>query len=97
MLAFNFITVFTILILLFSPVRFWYQSKGNLWLVYRLDLIVYTCYLILETYLPLSNPAQFALILFDIINLWAIFCAVRGIMRLKKENKLNHTEDNGTQ
>lgn len=94
MFTFNFITIFTILILIFSPIRFWFQSKGNLWLVYRLDIFVYSCYLVLETYLALVNPAQFALILFDIINLWAIVCAVKGIMRLKKEEKAKILTDN---
>lgn len=86
-MAFNIITFLCILILFTSPLRFWFQSKGQLWITYRLDLFVFTCYTILETYLALTNPSQIALLLMNLINVWALICAVKGILRLKREEK----------
>lgn len=91
-MSFNLVTICSILILLTSPLRFWFLSKGNLWLTYRVDLFVFSCYLVLETHLALANPEQKALLLMNVINIWALICAVKGIIRLKKEKKTQNSK-----
>jgi hypothetical protein len=86
-MGFNLITILSVLILLTSPIRFWYYSKGHLYVSYRIELFVFTCYLVLETHLALLTPEQHSLMLMNIINIWALAMAVKGIFRLKKEDK----------
>lgn len=86
-MPFNIITILSLLVVGIAAFKFWYLSDGNLWLTYRLDLVVYTAYTILETYLALRDPSQTSLLLMNIINIWALMMAVKGIMRLKKEEK----------
>jgi len=37
--------------------------------------------------LPLNNPEQIGIILFNILNVWAFIMAAKGLLRLRKENK----------
>ncbi len=63
----------------------WFTSKGNLYFAYRINIAKYIGFIILETALALNNPAQMAVLLFNISNIWGLTMSVKGIIRLKKE------------
>jgi uncharacterized membrane protein len=55
--------------------------------VYVLSMIVYTGYILVETALAFRDPEQISVLLFNIINVWALLMAVKGHLRLKKEQR----------
>lgn len=65
----------------------WFNSKGKLHIVYPLNVIKFSGFLILETCLALNNHAQIAMLLFNISNLFGLLMNIQGIRRLKQENK----------
>ena len=86
MMEFNIITVLSIIILILSLIKFWKLSKGNLKLTYQLDLIVFPCYIILETIVALNHSSQSSLLFMNVINVWAIVMAIKGLIRVSKES-----------
>jgi uncharacterized membrane protein len=85
-MEFNFLTIFSIFIVILAVIKFWYLSEGNLYVTYRLDIVLFTSYIILETYLALRDPSQTSLLLMNIISVWALIMTIKGIKRLKKES-----------
>lgn len=63
----------------------WNMSKGNMKVVYVLNLFVYASYFIIETSLAFNNPEQIGILLFNLLNIWAFIMAVKGLVRLRKE------------
>jgi len=78
-LFFTILSIFLVLVVFISE---WYNSKGNLRVVYPLESIKFSGFLILETALALNHPEQKALILFNIANLWGLFMNLKGMRRL---------------
>jgi len=62
-----------------------FLGKGDLKSAYPLAVVIYTIYAIVETTLALTQPAQMGIMVFNLVNGWAIYNAVLGIKRLKKE------------
>ena len=87
-MVFNWITYLSILIVLLAVIKFWYLSNGRLYMTYRLDLVIFTLYSILETFLGLRDPSQWSVLFMNIVNFWAIIMAIKGIIRLQKISRL---------
>lgn len=62
-------------------------SKGNLRLAYKIAIVAYSIYAGIETSLALRDSQQISVLLFNIVNIWAIAMAVKGLHRLNTENK----------
>lgn len=77
--------VLTALIVTLQITKHWLLSKGVLWWVYRLNMVIFVGYFITETLVALSNPAQLPLIFMNIVNVWAFAMAYKGYLRLKKQ------------
>jgi uncharacterized membrane protein len=64
-----------------------YLGQGNLKRAYPLAVVIYTMYAIVETALALTNPNQMGIMVFNLVNGWALYNAVIGIRRLKREER----------
>ena len=62
----------------------WLLSKGELGKAYKVAIVMYLGYMVIETDLALRHPDQLHLLVFNAINVWAIAMAVKGLMRLKR-------------
>lgn len=80
-----FISAATIIVVILQIFNHYNLSKGNLKLAYKIAIIAYSLYAIIETCVALRNPEQISLLLFNIVNFWAIGMAVKGLLRLRKE------------
>lgn len=67
----------------------WFNSKGNLRIVYPLESIKFFGFLILETGLALNHPDQWAIMLFNIANLWGLAMNIKGYRRLLATQSAN--------
>lgn len=65
----------------------WVLSKGNLRVSYRMAIGVYIGYIIVETTLALRNPEQLHILVFNTVNVWGIVMAIKGLLRLKREER----------
>jgi hypothetical protein len=83
----TFLTIFSIAIQVFNH---WFLSKGNLAVAYKLSTVGYTLHMIMDTILAFSSPEQMAVLLFNLVNLWAFIMAVKGWVRLRREGKEKH-------
>lgn len=70
----------------------WQISKGNLKLGYPLLMFVYVLYIIIETILAFNEPSQISILLFDLVNMWGFFMALKGFLRLRKAEKENESK-----
>lgn len=64
-----------------------YLGQGNLKRAYPLAVVIYTMYAIVETTLALTSPNQMGIMVFNLVNGWALYNAVIGIRRLKREER----------
>lgn len=92
------ITVLTFVVVPANMFAQWQLSKGNLKLAYPLLMAVYTLYMIIETILAFNVPSQISVLLFNIVNAWALYMAYKGMKRLHKEtnNEQQARENNRT-
>lgn len=88
----TFFFVGALITVLLNILAHWNMSKGNMKVVYVLNLFVYASYFIIETSLALNSPEQIGILLFNLLNIWAFIMAVKGIIRLRKEKKENQNE-----
>lgn len=58
-------------------------------LAYKIAIIAYTLYAGIETSVAFRDPEQISLLLFNIVNFWAIGMAAKGLLRLKREEQQN--------
>lgn len=65
----------------------YYLSQGELKKVYVLSFVCAVVYIITETTLALSVPGQLGIILYNVVNVWTLISAVRGMKRLKTLSK----------
>ena len=77
------ITVLTLIVVPANLLAQWQLSKGHLKFAYPLLVVVYSFYIVIETILALRDPSQISILLFNIVNIWALIMAYRGIQRLK--------------
>lgn len=64
-------------------------GQGDLKRAYPLAIVIYTIYAIVETTLALTQPAQMGIMVFNLVNGWAVYNAILGIRRLKKEEHMS--------
>ena len=72
----NWLTAVTVVTVLLQLTNMWFLSKGTI--VYPIMLIVYAGYMAIETYLAVSDPSQWSIMLFNIVNVWAVAMALKG-------------------
>lgn len=77
------LTIAVVGVMLFSH---YYLSKGRLEVVYPLNIVGFSLYLIIETMIAFHTPAQLSILLFNIVNFMGLYSAVRGYKRLKNKN-----------
>ena len=68
-------------------INHWMISNGNLQKAYPIIVVIATMNIITDIYLALTHLEQLGMLLYMISNTWAIFMAMRGMRRLKKEQK----------
>ncbi|MFA6049755.1 MAG: hypothetical protein WC761_01005 [Candidatus Paceibacterota bacterium] len=81
------ITVLTLVVVPANMTAQWFISKGKLKIAYPLLIIVYSLYMVIETYLALRDIEQVSILLFNIVNAWAAIMAWKGMRRIQGENK----------
>lgn len=82
-----FFTTISVLLVVIVGVSEWFNSKGNLKIVYPMNILKYTGFIILETAIALNDPAQAAILLFNISNSWGLAMNIKGLIRLYQESK----------
>lgn len=55
-----------------------FHMLGSGRIVYPLMFTVYSLFIVVETYVALTNPAAISLILFNVCNVWGAFNALKG-------------------
>ena len=81
------VTVATVTVVALQLYNHYNLSKGNLKLAYKIAIVAYSLYAAIETSLALRDPQQISVMLFNIVNIWAIAMAVKGLKRLKQEEQ----------
>lgn len=80
----NLISIFTILTVSLAAVNFFVLAKGRLKTSFKLQILIYSGYCIVESMLAMNSPDQKMIALFVLLDLWAIAAAIMGLRRLKK-------------
>lgn len=65
----------------------WNLSKGNLKLSYPLIIAIAIANIIVDVYLTFIHPEQIGVLIYTFANVWAIWMAIKGLIRLRKEQK----------
>lgn len=63
----------------------WCIGQGNLNHSYRLSMIAYSIYFIIECMLASRDIEQMPLLILNTLNVWAFMMAYKGYKRLKEE------------
>lgn len=77
------LTYFSIAAVVLQFIHLWLYSEGKLKYAYPMALVVYTTYLVVETTLGFASPEQLGILIFNIVNLWGMAMAIRGMKKLK--------------
>lgn len=80
MIWFNIGVVLTVVL---QFINFWLISKGKI--NYYVMIATYIGYLILETILALKEEDQYMVLVFNLVNVWALSMTVKGLLRQRKE------------
>ena len=70
------LTIATIVTVILQLFNMWLLSKRVI--AYHLMLVVYAGYMGIETHLALSSPSQWSIMLFNLVNVWAVAMAIKG-------------------
>jgi len=81
---FWFFNISIILLITLQFINHWNLSKGALRIVYPLTIIIAVSNIILDLIIALYSPQLSGMILYTISNLWSIFMATKGLIRLRK-------------
>lgn len=71
----------------------WFLSRGSLKIVYILNIFVYLCYAAMEVILSVNDPTQWAVILFLIVDVWALTMAIKGLRRYYRYKNLDDNKE----
>jgi len=82
-----FFTFMSVFLLLTVSIAEWFNSKGNLKIVYPMNIVKYAGFIVLETAIAINDPSQAAILLFNISNSWGLAMNIKGIARLYEEEK----------
>jgi hypothetical protein len=63
----------------------YYYGEGRMRTAYRLGILVFAGFMVLETVLALRTPDQHAILLFRITNGWGLWSCIKGLRRLGRE------------
>lgn len=77
----TFFTIATFIVLVFQALHLYFYGAGNLKVAYPLAMVVFVGFIIVETALAINDPTQWAIILFNITNVWGLLNALRGYIR----------------
>lgn len=66
---------------LLMAIAMWYISQGKT--PYRLLILGYALYAVVEAWLAASNPAQWSVSLFIVLDFWGMFMAYTGLQRAR--------------
>jgi hypothetical protein len=58
-------------------------QRGDTYSVYRINIISFTLYIVIETWLAIRDPSQWSVILFNVSNVWALSMAIKGFLRTR--------------
>ena len=83
-----FFTSLPIIVVVIQVTNYWFLSKGKLHIVHPLSICAFIGYIIIETALALNDPSQIGVMIFNIINFWALAMNIKGWIRLKKKKKV---------
>jgi uncharacterized membrane protein len=64
--------------------NWWYISVGALKKSYYLSVAIYILVATVDTSVAIIEPNQIGILMFDIVNFWAIIMSIKGILRLKE-------------
>jgi len=80
--------ILTALVVILQLTKHWFLHLGSLKIVYRLNCVIFIGYFVTECAVALNDPTQWPLIFMNIVNVFAFAMAVKGLMRLKREEKV---------
>lgn len=86
MQTFFWVSAITIVVLQYFHHTF--LGDGDLKKAYPLAIVIYAFYAIVETTLALTQPNQMGVLVFNLVNGWAMYNAIKGLLRLAKENQM---------
>ena len=72
------------LVTILQFINHWCIGHGKMYLSYRISMVSYSCYFVVESILALRDPTQRSIMVFNIVNAWAFFMAYKGYKRLKQ-------------
>lgn len=84
--------ILTVIVISMQFINHWNLSHGRLHITYPLTIVILLTYMVIETTIALRDSVQYSMLLFNVINLWGIIMAVKGIRRLKRESNKNPKE-----
>lgn len=85
----NWITVLVILSMTGQMINFWCTShkQPKLKASYALTIIVGILFGTIETLVALHDPAQRALLAYNILYAWMVWCGIRGLRNLRQVDR----------
>jgi Mg2+/Co2+ transporter CorB len=83
----NALIALTISAIVSQFVNHWMLSKGALKVHHWLTIFVMIQIICVDTILALKEPDQIVMLLFNIVNVWILLMATKGLFRIKKEEK----------
>lgn len=79
----NFISILSVVIVLIQLTNYYFYGAGKLHISYPLTATAMVGYIVIETHLGLRDPSQKGILLFNLVNVFALVNALRGWYRLK--------------
>ena len=89
----TFFQALTVLIVIGQLIKYWYMKEvakfpDAIEKVYKLNIVIFIGYAIVETTIGLKNPDQQSVLLFNIVNVWSIIMNAKGLYNWNKEKKI---------
>lgn len=81
------LTTVNVIAIVFVLILKWYLAKGTLKPVYYLGIIASCLFSCVNIMLFIHDPAQWSILLLNILNIYSVVMSVIGLLRLSKEKK----------
>ena len=72
-------------VVLLQFLNLWLLSKGRLSVAYPIGIAVYLGYFGIETVLAISEPEQWPILIFNLVNVWGVAMNIRGLIRIRSQ------------
>lgn len=82
-----YITTLTVFVTIMQMIKHWVFAQGHYKLTYWLNLVGLTGFTLLSISISIHSPSEKSLILLGIMNGWGIYQNIKGLLRLKEEEK----------